>query len=77
MNKKYYFSAFFVLIVLIVLFFTLRREGDNLAVNFLDVGQGDSILINNKMLIEIAKQGDLKKQHEAEIEKIDIRSKQI
>ncbi|MDP2812476.1 MAG: MBL fold metallo-hydrolase [bacterium] len=47
MNKKYYFSAFFVLTVLIVLFFTLRREEDYLAVNFLDVGQGDAILIRS------------------------------
>lgn len=42
MNKKYYFS--FIFLLLLILFFTLKNN-EKLAVYFLDVGQGDAILI--------------------------------
>lgn len=42
MNKKYY--VYFIFLLLLILFFTLKNN-DKLAVHFLDVGQGDAILI--------------------------------
>ena len=32
--------------------YSVRKNKDNISIDFIDVGQGDSILINNKMLID-------------------------
>ncbi|MFA6466869.1 MAG: MBL fold metallo-hydrolase [Patescibacteria group bacterium] len=53
MNKNYYFL--FIFLLLLILFFTLKND-EKLAVYFLDVGQGDAILIrtpeNQNILID-------------------------
>ena len=43
MNKNYYFI--FIFLLLLILLFSLNKNSKQLAVHFLDVGQGDAILI--------------------------------